>query len=216
VVVQQTATSVVVTPANVTVGKGDAQQFAASVRDQFNMPLATQPSVTWSASGGGSIVADGTFTASTVGGPFTITASSGALYGSVTVTISGETFAHWQTAHFSSEEIAAGIAAAMADPEGDGLGNFLEYTLGTNPRVATTLPAATRDATGHLTLTLTHPKALPNVFYFGEATGALGSWPTAVPIELVTDGDPQTIRLTDPLGPGENPQRYLRLRVSAP
>ena len=216
VTVGQTATSLAVTPANATVGKGDAQNFAASVRDQFNVPLATQPGVTWSASGGGSIAADGTFTASAVGGPFTITATSGAVSGIATVTVSGETFAHWQTVHFTTAEIAVGIAAALADAEHDGLSNFLEYTLGTDPRAATTLPAAARDGTGHLTFTLTRPKALPNVLYFGEATSALGSWPTAVPIQIVADGDPQTIRLTDPLGTGDSPQRFLHLRVTTP
>jgi hypothetical protein len=200
----------------VTVGKGDTQQFAASVRDQFNTPLALQPSATWSAGGGGSIATDGTFTANTVGGPFAITAASSGLYGNAGVTVSGETFVHWQTAHFSAAEIAGGLAAASADPEVDGLNNFLEYTLGTNPRVATILPAATRDAAGHLTFTLTRPKALPNVLYFGEATSALGSWPTSVPSEVVTDSDPETIRLTDPLGIGDSSQRYLHLRVSAP
>jgi hypothetical protein len=214
VTVQQTATSVVVSPANATVGKGDGQQFTANVRDQFNAPLATQPGVTWGASGGGSVAADGTFTATTVGGPFTITATSGALNGNAAVTVTGETFVHWQAAHFSSAEIAAGIAAALADPEGDGLDNFLEYTLGTNPRAGTILPAATQDAGGHLVYTLTRPKALPNVLYFGEATSALGSWPTSVPIEIVIDNDPQTIRLTDSLGPGDSPQRYLHLRVA--
>jgi hypothetical protein len=214
VMVQQTATSIVVAPANVTIGKGDTQQFAASVRDQFNTALATQPSVSWGANGGGGIAADGTFSASAVGGPFTVTVTSGPLTGNASVTVTGETFAHWQTAHFTPAEIAAGIAAALADPEGDGLDNFLEYTVGTNPRTPTTLPAAARNATGHLTFTLTRPKSLPNVLYFGEATSALGSWPTAVPIEIVVDADPQTIRLTDPLGTGDSPQRYLHLRVA--
>ncbi len=216
VTVQQTATSVAVTPANATVGKGNVQNFVASVRDQFNVPLVTQPGVTWSTSGGGSMAADGTFTASVVGGPFTITATSGAINGTASVTVSGETFAHWQTAHFTASEITAGIAAALADADYDGLCNLLEYALGTDPRAATTLPAVAWDATGHLTFTLTRPKALPNVLYFGEATAALGSWPTPVPIQIVTDGDPQTIRLTDPLGTGDGPQQFLRLRVTGP
>jgi hypothetical protein len=198
------------------VGKGDIQQFAASVRDQFNALFVTPPNVAWSTSGGGNIATDGTFTAITVGAPFTITATSGAQNGFATVRVTGETFVHWQTAHFTAEEIATGLAASLADDEGDGLGNFLEYTLGTNPRIPTTLPAATRDATGHLTFTFTRPKDLPNVLYYGEATSAIGSWPLVVGIEIVTDGDPQTIRLTDPIGPGGSPQRYLRLRVSAP
>jgi hypothetical protein len=39
------------------------QQFAASAKDQFGAPLASQPATTWSVSGGGSIGSAGLFTA---------------------------------------------------------------------------------------------------------------------------------------------------------
>lgn len=216
VVVEQTPSGIAVTPASATVGKFDTQPFSASVLDQFDAALATQPAVAWSASGGGSIAANGTFTASTVGGPFTITATSGALVGNASVTVTGETLAHWRSAHFTAAEITAGLADDVADANFDGLLNILEYTLGTDPRAATTLPAAAFDATGHLTLTLSRPKALPGVLYFGEATNDLSTWPTSVPIEILTDGDPQTIRLTDPLGTTDSSRRFLRLRVGNP
>jgi hypothetical protein len=216
VTVQQTPTSLTVAPANATVGKGDAQIFVATVRDQFNAALGSQPAVTWGVSGGGSIATDGTFTASAVGGPFTVTATNGSINGTANVTVTGETFAHWQTAHFTAGEIAGGLADALTDAEDDGLVNFLEYTVGTNPRAGTSAFSATLNAAGHLTLTLSRPKALPGVEYFGEATSALGSFPTNVPIEIVADGDPQTIRLTDPLGTSDGAKRFLRVRVTAP
>ena len=216
VIVNQTASGITVAPASTTIGKWDSQFFAANVRDQFDAPLASQPGVTWSASGGGSIATDGTFTASTVGGPFTITATTGAMSGNASVTVTGETLEHWRSAHFTAAEISASLAADLADPDGDGLTNLLERALGLDPRVASNLPAFTRDATGHLTLTLTRPKALPGITYIGEASSTLGSWPTSVPIEILLDGDPQTIRLTDPLGTADGPQRFLRLRVTSP
>jgi hypothetical protein len=216
VTVEQTPTSLTVAPANATVGKGDAQLFVATVRDQFNAAFATQPAVTWGVSGGGSIAVNGNFSANTVGGPFTVTATSGTANGTAAVTVTGETFTHWQTSRFTSGEITAGNADALANVDGDALANLLEYALGTDPRTCTVLPGATLDATGHLTLTLMRPKALPGVQYFGEATSALGSWPTSVPIEIITDGDPQTIRLTDPLSFANSAQRCLRLRATAP
>jgi hypothetical protein len=215
VIVEQTATGITVDPAEATVGKFETQAFTASVLDQFGAALTTQPSVAWSASGGGGIAADGTFTADAVGGPFTVTAMSGMLSGNANVTVTGETLPHWRTAHFSVAEISAGLADDLADFEGDGLTNYLEYTAGTDPRAATVLPDASLDATGHLTLTLTRPKALPGVSYFGEATNDFASWPTSVPIEILADGDPQTIRLTDPLGIADSARRFLRLRVRA-
>jgi hypothetical protein len=141
---------------------------------------------------------------------------SGTLNGNANATVTGETLPHWRSAHFSAAEISAGLADDLADFEGDGLTNYFEYTVGTDPRAATVLPDASLDATGHLTLTLTRPKALPGVLYFGEATNDLASWPTSVPIEILADGDPQTIRLTDPLGTADSAQRFLRLRVTAP
>ncbi len=216
VTVSQTATSAAVSPSLATVGKGSTQPFAASILDQFGAALASQPSFAWGVNGGGSIAADGTFTAATVGGPFTVTATGSALSGNAAVTVTGETLTHWRSAHFTPAEITAGLADDAADPDGDGLSNFLEWTLGMDPRIANFLPAPVLDANGRLTLTFTRPKSLPGVLYIGEATGDLGSWPTNVPIEIIADGDPQTVRLTDPFGTADSPARFLRLRVTGP
>ncbi|MBX7207506.1 MAG: S8 family serine peptidase [Verrucomicrobiaceae bacterium] len=87
VTVEQTAAGVTVTPASATVAYGGTLTFAATVADQFGDNLAVQPAVTWSASGGGSIDAAGVFTASVVGGPFTITAASGAFSDAASVAV---------------------------------------------------------------------------------------------------------------------------------
>jgi hypothetical protein len=216
VAVEQTPASIDVTPATATVGKGDAQLFAASALDQFGAVLATQPEFAWNTSGGGSITADGTFTANTVGGPFTITATSGVLVGNASVTVTGELLTHWRNAHFTPAEITAGIAADLFDADNDGLVNLIEYGIGTDPRSTTSPLTAAMDATGHLTLTLTRPKSLPDALYIGEATSDPTTWPTTIPVEIITDGDPQTIRITDPLGTLDSAQRFLRLRISTP
>ncbi len=217
VFVEQTATSFAITPGSATVSKGGSQVFAARVLDQFQAPLATQPSSTWSVSAGGSITADGTFTAATVGGPFTITATSGGMSATASVMVTGESVASWQARYFTSEEIAAGDAGDLVDADGDGVTNLLEYALGTDPRTSTPAAVPELDANGRLTLTLTRPKALAGISYLGEATGALdGTWPTSVAIEVLSDGDPQTIRLTDPIGAADSPRRFLRLRVTKP
>lgn len=91
VVVSQTATGVSVSPASAVVVYGGTQSFTASVADQFGDPLVVQPAVSWSTSGGGTINASGLFIASTVGGPYTITATSGALAGTASVSVSKAT-----------------------------------------------------------------------------------------------------------------------------
>ncbi len=89
VTVAQTLTSVVVTPATATVVFGASQTFAASGRDQFNQVMSPQPTFTWAVSGGGTVSTTGVFTAgSTAGGPYDLTATTGALAGTARVTVS--------------------------------------------------------------------------------------------------------------------------------
>src|SRR4030095_4217031 len=91
--VSQTLTSIVVSPASASVATNATQQFSAAPRDQFATALTSQPSFGWTVSGGGSISASGLFTAgATAGGPFTVTATSGAVNGTAQVTVtSGST-----------------------------------------------------------------------------------------------------------------------------
>jgi hypothetical protein len=87
VTVQPTLTSIVVTPATATVAVLGTRIFGAAGRDQFGANLAITP--TWSVGGGGTISTAGVFTAgSTPGGPFTVTATSGAITGTAAVTVS--------------------------------------------------------------------------------------------------------------------------------
>jgi hypothetical protein len=70
VTVNQTLTSIVVSPSSASVATSATQAFTATGRDQFTTNLATQPSFTWTVSGGGTISSAGLFTAgSTAGAP---------------------------------------------------------------------------------------------------------------------------------------------------
>lgn len=86
VTVAQTATNISVTPGTASVAAGAKQQFAAKVLDQFHNPLASQPTLTWSASGG-SVTTTGLFTAPSTSGSYTISAKSGSLTGTATATV---------------------------------------------------------------------------------------------------------------------------------
>lgn len=86
--VLQTASSIQITPAAASVTVGGAQNFSASILDQFGAAMAGQPaSFTWESSGGGAISADGVFNATSAGGPFVVTASDGSLSGIASVTV---------------------------------------------------------------------------------------------------------------------------------
>lgn len=84
--VLQTASGLTVSPATATVVVGATRQFAAVVLDQFNTAMASQPSFTWTA-GGGTISGSGAFIATTAGGPYPVTATSGALSNTASVTV---------------------------------------------------------------------------------------------------------------------------------
>jgi hypothetical protein len=81
-------TMVQVTPATATVAPGYTRAFTAVGLDQFGNPMSPAPSFTWTLSGGGTIDPTGLFTAAaTSGGPFTVTATSGLVSGTASVTV---------------------------------------------------------------------------------------------------------------------------------
>src|SRR5258708_6960071 len=84
----QTLTSITVSPSSASVPTGGTKQFSATGLGRFGQPMTPQPTLGWSVSGGGSISSSGLFTAgATEGGPFTVTASSGTIIGTASVTV---------------------------------------------------------------------------------------------------------------------------------
>ena len=81
-------TTITVSPATASVATGGSAQFSATGLDQFGQPVSPQPTFTWSVSGGGTVNGSGLFTAgSAAGGPYTMTASSGSVSGTASVTV---------------------------------------------------------------------------------------------------------------------------------
>ena len=77
-------------PSSASVAVNGTQQFTATAKDQSGNTLSSQPSFTWTVNGGGTITSSGLFTAgSTAGGPYTVTASSGGVNVTASVTVSG-------------------------------------------------------------------------------------------------------------------------------
>jgi hypothetical protein len=108
VTVNAVLTSIVVTPAAVTLQDKARQQFAAQALDQFNQPLAAQPSFTWSKfSGPGSINKSGLYTAPSTGtGTAVIQAKAGGKTGRATITIVSRSGAAVVHSRFSKRRAA--------------------------------------------------------------------------------------------------------------
>jgi len=79
--------TVTVTPGSATVDTGTNQQFTAMGTDSFGNNVIPQPTFTWATTGGGTIDASGLFSATTAGGPFAVTATSGTINGAASLTV---------------------------------------------------------------------------------------------------------------------------------
>ncbi len=88
VTVNQTLTSIVVSPATVALPLFGTQQFTATARDQFGVALTTPPAITWSVtSGPGNVSATGLYMATGDPGTATVVAASGAVNGAATADV---------------------------------------------------------------------------------------------------------------------------------
>lgn len=80
--------TVTVAPYETKTGRNGVVQFTATGWNSTGTQVAISP--TWSVSGGGMIDGSGKFTASTAGGPYTVTATSGGVSGTATVEVTSE------------------------------------------------------------------------------------------------------------------------------
>jgi glucose/arabinose dehydrogenase len=114
--------SIAVTPTGLTVDIGSSLLFTASPLDQYGETYET--AVNWSVSGGGSIDSSGLFTASLPGGPFTVSAESGGVSGSATVSVVDPTVDPNQNLALNKPAIASSVEKAPFTPDqafdGDG------------------------------------------------------------------------------------------------
>jgi aryl-phospho-beta-D-glucosidase BglC (GH1 family) len=88
VTVDPTPTSIVLSPNSASVNAGATEQFTAQADDQFGHALSSQPSFTWTATGGGSVSSTGLFTAANAAGSATVQAAAGGISGTAAVTVS--------------------------------------------------------------------------------------------------------------------------------
>ncbi len=101
--VNQTAEAILLSPQSAIVSYGSTQSFTAILQDQFGNAMASQPpSFNWATNGGGTIDSAGLFTATSVGGPFVLSASIDGFSNEAEVTVTKAT----QTVTFITSTIA--------------------------------------------------------------------------------------------------------------
>ena len=122
--VDQTLTSISVTPGAPTLGSAATQQFAATALDQFGNAMATQPTFTWSNSGAGSVNSSGLYTAPAAAGSDTVSASGGGVTGSAPVAVVGPSVATPASA-LTADGVDVSLSVIGSDPNGE---STLTYT----------------------------------------------------------------------------------------
>ena len=147
-----------------TINKAAATVTLGSLSQTFNGLPRSATAVTDPAGKSVNFTYDGSTTPPAAIGNYAVIATiddsnySGTATGTLVIAV--ESMANWQTGHFTSAEISAGLADDSTDADGDGFANLSEYVLGTDPRSFSPQPlaiAATAD--GHFTLSFTARRA---------------------------------------------------------
>lgn len=135
---------------------------------------------------------------------------------SYTLTVTAR-FSGWQARYFNLPAEAA-LAAALADPDEDGVPNLIEYALRRNPRLKDPPPVARPQfgPDGQISLTVRARRDDPKLQVQMEAAGEVTfAAPVAGNLAETLPGDDglHTLRFTDPVKLGEaGGQRFWRVR----
>ena len=148
-----------------------------------------------------------------------------------------DTLASWQAFQFGAGNLTANTASTLwgsqADPDGDGLGNLLEYAFHTLPQVANSSPVQLGQSLGRLTIAFPRDPLHTDLTYSVEASADLSanSWitlassvagnltqavsPAAPLISEAPSGKLQLVTVRDIVAIGTTP-RFLRVRITKP
>ena len=108
-----------------------------------------------------------------------------------------------------------GPAADLADPDGDGLSNLLEYATGMSPNASNPMPLTVTKTGNTLEFIYTKNKSATDVTYTVEWSDDLASWDTSgITSSVLSDnGTTQQIKATVPAG---GARRFVHLKVTRP
>ena len=121
----------------------------------------------------------------------------------------------WRLAKFGSESANPIISGDLADPDGDGIVNLLEYAFALEPLTVSSAPAMAL-AVGEITLTYRKNLFASELTYLVQKSSDVATWSPATPTEeiLSDDGNVQVIRASVPVSAA--PAKFLRIHISRP
>lgn len=109
------------------------------------------------------------------------------------------------------------IAAGAGDTDFDSRSDFLEFALGTNPRINSRVgePVTTMEG-GYLTLTVTRNPAASALQFRVAVSGNLHAWFSDAAHVTIIEDTPTLLKARDNVPVGDEPQRFIRLEVNKP
>lgn len=142
--------------------------------------------------------------------------------------ITGSPLLAWRNLHFGTSD-GTGDAANLADSDGDGLENLIEYALLTSPTQSNPSPFTIASVPGQITLTLGRDPSRNDVSVFIESTSTLtrawstiassaagGPFTTSVPEATVAESATQPVAVSIALDTSAAPPtRFFRVRVES-
>ena len=150
----------------------------------------------------------------TIGGSNSAGTNSGPLVLTVTSAPVPVPFADWRSANFGASALNPAIAGDLADADGDGVANLLEYATGTDPFVADVLPWSYATAGGYLTATAAKNPYATGITWSAESSADLTIWNAAD--TTIQQNTASLFQARDNFSSGTNPRRFLRLKISRP
>lgn len=182
-----------VSPYQITLPLGFAAQFTAQAFDGSGNPVAFNPN--WSVAGGGVIGTNGVFQAQSLGGPFVVTAQSGPVVATATVTVlaappGAAANGTWTNPAGGSWTTNANWAGSPTGVIASGPGNTADFS--------------TLNISADTTVNLDAPRAIGNLVFGDTATNTTAGWIVANGTggRLTLAGASPTITVNT-LGPGK-------------
>ena len=125
------------------------------------------------------------------------------------------TFGDWAVRQFSDAQLAdPTVCGATSDPDGDGVGNRMEFAVGGNPLVADGTNALLRIASagpGQVAVRFRERKDMADVTLRFERSFDLAAWSTVTPASISTVTDLGAVRWREALFPVGAATAFYRL-----
>jgi len=133
-----------------------------------------------------------------------------------TLTLNEPPFQAWQFSNFGANANTAATAGDLADPDGDGLANVIEYAFAADPNVPSpvALPVVASEVVGgttYVTITYTRDTTRTDLTYQAQVATTFPNWSDVPDVVIGTNGTLETRKASVPQS---GAQKFLRVKIT--